>query len=184
MNCFPFQLSSPSANDHSTILDYLPRLGYIFPNSESIMARAGISPACFLFICIVTPLLHVVAVQRHVTREIVCEQVAIFASFANSEIRGGAKRKKKKRKKKGWTGTKHDGKIRRSKNCDFSWIELSIKAPAWAPFENRLLEHTLNLTFSATAHIRRIVSTRIVPIYVSCASLCANKFVTHCVYPL
>lgn len=101
MNCFPFQLSSPSANDHSTILDYLPRLGYIFPNSESIMARAGISPACFLFICIVTPLLHVVAVQRHVTREIVCEQVAIFASFANSEIRGGAKRKKKKKKRKG-----------------------------------------------------------------------------------
>lgn len=99
MNCFPFQLSSPSANDHSTILDYLPRLGYIFPNSESIMARAGISPACFLFICIVTPLLHVVAVQRHVTREIVCEQVAIFASFANSEIRGGAKRKKKEKKR-------------------------------------------------------------------------------------
>lgn len=96
MNCFPFQLSSPSANDHSTILDYLPRLGYIFPNSESIMARAGISPACFLFIYIVTPLLHVVAVQRHVTREIVCEQVAIFA---NSEIRGGAKRKKKEKKR-------------------------------------------------------------------------------------
>lgn len=63
------------------------------------MARAGISPACFLFICIVTPLLHVVAVQRHVTREIVCEQVAIFASFANSEIRGGAKRKKKEKKR-------------------------------------------------------------------------------------
>lgn len=99
--------------------------------------------------------------------------------------RSAAARKEKKKKKKGKGLDRNETRRENTtKNCDFSWIELSIKAPAWAPFENRLLEHTLNLTFSATAHIRRIVSTRIVPIYVSCASLCANKFVTHCVYPL